>query len=115
MSNTAYGQRKKRNKTEEATPKKGGNKEKIDFLFIGASTEYVKGEVDAALNMYKEILKLDSKHHASMYNIGKLALEKGDYQTAEKYARENDPEIARLEELTIQIERDQKTRDERSR
>lgn len=38
-----------------------------------------------------------------------------DPATAEKYTRDNDPEIARLEELKTQIERDQKTRDERSR
>lgn len=86
-----YGQRGKKKKDKDQTTTtrfKPSDKSKVDYLFIEASTEYVKGNSEEAREMFKQVLEIDSKHHASMYNLAKIHFEAGEYKEAVKYAEE---------------------------
>lgn len=81
------GKKKKKSKGKTEAPKSGRDKNKIDYLFIEANTQYLQGNPEEAKQLFLEVLGIDKSHHASMYNVGKIALEAGDYQEAEKYSQ----------------------------
>ncbi|MFN0200540.1 MAG: tetratricopeptide repeat protein [Bacteroidia bacterium] len=69
---------KKEEKKIEAKPTDSKNAaEDVSGLFIDACTEMIAGDAKVAKELFKQVLKADPKHHASMYNIAKLALEVG--------------------------------------
>ena len=69
-------------KSDEPDPKK---KKRIDFLFIEANTQYMRNRPKEAIHLFEQVLELDSKHHASLYNIAKLSFETGDVDKAVKF------------------------------
>lgn len=79
--------RKKKKRAKTESTKKGKDKSRIDYLFIEANTQYLQGNTAEAMLLFKQVLDIDSKHHASMYNISKISFEEGDFETATKYAR----------------------------
>lgn len=96
-----YGQSKKgdkKGKKNKKTPPeeaqgKTKNDSKLDYLFIEANTQYLENNKEEAIGLFKEVLKLDGNHTASMYNIARISRELEDFETAAKYARmtlEND-------------------------
>jgi len=91
MAQTTKGRKgkKKKKKSEGATKSTKGGKEKeqVDYLFIEANTQYLQGEKEEAISLLKEVLDVDKSHHASMYLIGKISYELGDYATSVKYAK----------------------------
>ncbi len=75
-------------KNKAVKPIKGGKeKEQVDYLFIEANTQYLQNESDEAISLLKEVLDIDKNHHASMYMIGKICWELGDYPNSVKYAK----------------------------
>lgn len=93
MAQTVKGKKgkkkKKRGKTETGgkSTKSGKEKEQVDYLFIEANTQYLQEEKEEAISLLKEVLDVDKSHHASMYLIGKIAYELGDYSNSVKYAK----------------------------
>lgn len=79
--------RKKKKRDKQESTQKGKDKSRIDYLFIEANTQYLQGNAMEAIVLFKQVLDIDSKHHASMYNISKISFEEGDFETAAKYAR----------------------------
>lgn len=78
---------KKSKKGSEKTGIDPKKKEKLDYFFIEANTQYLEGEKNEAINLFKQVLNIDPNHHASMYNIGRISAQLGDFETATKYAR----------------------------
>ncbi len=76
-------------KKDKQRKSSGSRKEKgqVDFLFIEANTQYLQNEAEEAIALFKEVLDIDKNHHASMYMIGKLSWELGDYSNSVKYAK----------------------------
>lgn len=94
-NSSLHAQSGKRKKKDKKATKKGDKtktdpktKARIDYLFIEANTQYLQNEPADAVKLFKEILNLDAKHHASMYQIGKIAAEMGDLELAERYAKQ---------------------------
>ena len=83
------GKKNKKNKSQNNSSVKTGpgDQSKIDFFFIEASTEYVKGNKSEALELYKQVLEIDGDHHASIYNIAKIYFEEGKHSEAERYGK----------------------------
>jgi len=65
--------------TQKAVPKvvekTNSNKQKIDELYVDACTDMICGNPKGAKEQFKQVLEIDPRHHASMYNIAKLSLE----------------------------------------
>ena len=79
------------NISEESTVEREGDpksKRKIDYFYVEASTQYLQGKLKESLSLYAQILELDPKHHATMYNIAKISYEIGDYKSAVKFAKD---------------------------
>ena len=55
--------------------KTNSNKQKIDELYVDACTDMICGNPKGAKEQFKQVLEIDPRHHASMYNIAKLSLE----------------------------------------
>lgn len=51
------------------------DKQKIDELYVDACTDMICGNPKGAKEQFKQVLEIDPRHHASMYNIAKLSLE----------------------------------------
>lgn len=62
------------------------DKEKVDKRYVDACTHMIRGDLRVATDMFKEVLQLVPDHHASMYNIAKLAIEQRQYDDAIQYA-----------------------------
>ncbi|MEM7367205.1 MAG: tetratricopeptide repeat protein [Bacteroidota bacterium] len=62
------------------------DKEKVDKRYVDACTHMIRGDLRVAMDLFKEVLKLVPDHHASMYNIAKLAIEQRQYDDAITYA-----------------------------
>lgn len=86
-----HAQSKKKKKKPKAQKEQAGesgkDKSRIDYLFIEANTQYLQGNAAEAINLFKNVLEVDPKHHASMYNIAKISFEEGDVENAVKYAK----------------------------
>jgi tetratricopeptide (TPR) repeat protein len=84
--------KKSKKKSETAQVPGGGEhtaeRAKLDYLFIEACTQTVQGNRAEAIGLYKEVLGLNPKHHASMYNIAKLYGELGDYENARRFGEQ---------------------------
>jgi tetratricopeptide (TPR) repeat protein len=67
------------NSTQKNVPKviekTNSNKQKIDELYVDACTDMICGNPKGAKEQFKQVLEIDPRHHASMYNIAKLSLE----------------------------------------
>lgn len=57
-------------------------RQRVDYLFVEANTQYLQENKRESINIFKQILEIDPKNHASMYNIAKIASEIGDYDMA---------------------------------
>lgn len=74
---------------ERRTPDGGGKeKEQLDFLYVEANTQYIEGNPDEALKIFEQVLEKDPKHHASLYNIAKINLEKENFEAAVKFGKQ---------------------------
>lgn len=62
-------------------------KQKVDYFYVEAATQYVQGNVREAIGLYGQVLELDPENHAAMYNIAKLFFEMSDFESATKYAQ----------------------------
>jgi tetratricopeptide (TPR) repeat protein len=86
------GKKKDKTKASKEQPTGGGEhtaaRAKLDYLFIEANTQYLQGNKAEAIGLYKEVLGLDPKHDASLYNIGKLYAELGDHENARRYCEQ---------------------------
>lgn len=85
--------KKKKNAPETEAKGKTKNDSKLDYLFIEANTQYLENNKEEAIGLFKEILKFQNDHTASMYNIARISRELEDFETAAKYAKmalEND-------------------------
>ena len=87
MAQTGGKGKKNKGKKGAKTTKGGKEKEQVDYLFIEANTQYLQGESEEAISLLKEVLDIDKGHHASMYMIGKIYWELGDYANCVKYAK----------------------------
>ena len=54
----------------------------VDNLYIDACTNMIRGDFEAAVGLFRKVLELNPKHHASMYNISKLSMELRNYEDA---------------------------------
>lgn len=91
-------EKKKKKNTEVSTPKPvpGGNggtmdaktKERVDYLFIEAETQYLQGNLSEAINLFQQCVQLWPRHAAALYNIAKIYLETGDPENAISYGRQ---------------------------
>lgn len=86
------GQGGKKGKKAE-TPAKGAEtdprvKERVDYLFIEASTLYMQEKKTEALGLYQELLVISPKNHAAIYAIGKIQNELKNYNEAVKYCKQ---------------------------
>ncbi len=71
-------------KTTAIDPK---TKERIDYLFIEANTLYLQEKKTEAIGLLKELLLLDGKNHAALYQIGKINNELHVFGEAVKYCK----------------------------
>jgi tetratricopeptide (TPR) repeat protein len=62
-------------------------KEKVDYLFIEANTLYLQEKKVEAVALFKELLTLDPKNHAALYNVGKIQNELKNHGEAVKYCK----------------------------
>jgi tetratricopeptide (TPR) repeat protein len=92
-------------KKEKAAPEKGGKKgkkgggtsktasmdpktkERVDYLFIEANTLYLQEKKTEAIGLFKELLLVDPKNHATLYSIGKIQNELKNYGEGSKYCK----------------------------
>lgn len=92
LSLSAQGKGKKDKKKAPKEQPGGGahtaERAKLDYLYIEANTQYLQGNRPEAIGLFKEVLALDPKHHASLYNIGKLSAELGDFENARRYCEQ---------------------------
>jgi tetratricopeptide (TPR) repeat protein len=94
-----HAQKKEKAASEKGGKKgKGGNagkpetidpktKERIDYLFIEANTLYLQDKKTEAIALYKELLAIDAKNHAALYNVGKIQNELKNYGEGVKYCK----------------------------
>ncbi len=71
-------------KTAAIDPK---TKERIDYLFIEANTLYLQEKKTEAIALLKELLGLDSKNHAALYQVGKINNELQNFGEGMKYCK----------------------------
>ena len=55
-------------------------------MYVDACTHMIRGDYRVATESFKEVLEMVPDHHASMYNIAKLAIEQRQYEEAIHYA-----------------------------
>ncbi len=55
--------------TKPAKPKSLALQQQVSLIYVDACAEMVNGNVRGAKELFLELLKLDPKHHASMYNL----------------------------------------------
>ncbi|MEM6766884.1 MAG: tetratricopeptide repeat protein [Bacteroidota bacterium] len=60
---------------------------KLDNLYIDACTHMIRGDYQAAIGLFKEVLEMDPKQHASMYHIAKLSVELRNYEEAVAFGK----------------------------
>ncbi|MCS7074624.1 MAG: tetratricopeptide repeat protein, partial [Bacteroidia bacterium] len=77
------------------------------YAFAGGASKVVSVDISKeAIALFHEVLKLNPKHHASMFNIAKLLDENGEYAAALKYAvsaQKLDPTNLFYNELLIDL------------
>jgi len=61
-------------------------KEQLDFYYHEAITKKVLNDYKGSINLFQEVLKIDPKHHASLFNIADIYFEMKNYSEAESYA-----------------------------
>lgn len=59
----------------------------IEQLYVEACTQLMRGDYTAAEGLFAEVLEKDPTNHATLYNLGRLAMEKRDYDSAIRYAK----------------------------
>lgn len=80
MEHNAYAQ------VQDETPALGNtSRRKVDVIYVDACTEMMRGDYQSATELYKEVLMTDPSHHASMYNIARLAVLQRQYDIAIDY------------------------------
>jgi tetratricopeptide (TPR) repeat protein len=62
-------------------------KERIGYLFIEAKTLYLQDDKEGAIRLFRELITIDPKNHAALYEIGKLQNELQNYHEGAKYCR----------------------------
>lgn len=65
---------------------KSEKSQKISAFFIDAATKQAQQYPDEAIKLYEEVLKLDSDHAASLYNIARILFDQEKYAEALPYA-----------------------------
>ncbi|MFM7822267.1 MAG: tetratricopeptide repeat protein, partial [Bacteroidota bacterium] len=80
-------------KGSETKPKAGKDQElseeqqvTLKFLFMNATKERVLGNTEKAIDLYAQCIRLDARHHASMYEIAKIYSEQKKYSDAVFFA-----------------------------
>lgn len=90
-SGTAIAQKKekkgKKGTVAKATTVDPKLKERIDYLFIEANTLYLQEKKTEAIGLLKELLALDPKNHAALYQIGKINNELSNFGEGVKYCK----------------------------
>lgn len=61
---------------------------KVDFYFMEALTQELLLNPSQASNLYEQVLKIDPKNHASMYRIGKIQYDAGNFLDAISYTKQ---------------------------
>ncbi|MEZ4829569.1 MAG: tetratricopeptide repeat protein [Bacteroidia bacterium] len=56
-------------------------------LYVEACTQLMRGDYAAAESLFEEVIAQDPNNHAAMYNAGKIALEKREFDKAVRYAK----------------------------
>ncbi len=74
--------------TETKVSSEEAKREKIDFLYLEAVTKEALESPKEAINFYLDVLKIDPKHHASMYGIAKNYVQNKNFASAQPYAAE---------------------------
>lgn len=62
-------------------------KERIDYLFIEANTLYLQEKKTESIGLFKELLAIDPKNHAAIYEIGKIQNELKNYNEGVRYCK----------------------------
>jgi tetratricopeptide (TPR) repeat protein len=120
-----YAQKKNKNKTknENKIKEKEANSngttqsknEQIDFYFYEGLTKKALNDYKGSISMFMEVLKLDPKHHASLYNIGEMLFEMNNYSEAETYLAKavqyDNKNVWYLRLLALAYEKNQKLED----
>lgn len=70
-------------KDKDLSPSK---KEQLDFFFHEALTKKALNDYKGSIEMLQEVLKIDPKHHASLFIIADMLFEMKNYSEAESYA-----------------------------
>ncbi len=97
QSEFLYAQKKNKIKSEKSTEKKIvkennekelplSKKEELDFLFHEALTKKSLNDYQGSITLFKEVLKINPKHHASLFNIADMLFQMQNYNEAETYA-----------------------------
>lgn len=63
-------------------------RERINFLFIEAETQYLQGNYSEAINLFQQVVQLEPKNSASLYNIAKIYIETGDLDNGIAYSKQ---------------------------
>lgn len=79
---------KKSKKKPQSPQKASGNREKIDYLYIEASTQHLQGNRPEAISMFKEVIEMDPQNHAAYYCVGRIYAEMMDYDNARRYCEQ---------------------------
>ncbi len=122
QSNTLFAQKKNKTKSnsEKEKPIKEikdkelslSKKEQLDFFYHEALTKKALNDYKGSISMLQEVLKIDPKHHASLFIIADMLFEMKNFSEAETYATKavqlDNTNIWYLRLLSLIYERNQK-------
>jgi tetratricopeptide (TPR) repeat protein len=81
------GPKGKKGKVEQPVAIDPKLKEKIDYLFIEANTLYLQEKKTEAVGLLKELLAIDPRNHAALYQVGKINNELQNFGEGVKYCK----------------------------
>ena len=64
----------------------------LKFVFMNATKERVLGNTEKAIDLYAQCIRLDARHHASMYEIANIYADQKKYSDAVFFAA-GDPQL----------------------
>jgi len=85
----------KTKKSNDQSALSNGDREKVDMMYVDACTHMIRGNLIEAIDNFKDVLEIDPKHHASLYNIARLYTDLKEYDEAIPYGKQalnHDPE-----------------------
>lgn len=63
------------------------NNRELSVVFVNACTEHARGDLESAAELFREVLKKDPGHHASLFELSRIEYARQDYLQAVELGR----------------------------